>query len=150
LKSGACAGEAIDSGLDQAKDGKGMLYEGFIYGADSELIGPGSPTTVESEDSPAQRLLPGTSSTSEEWQIGDTFALYLMFKPSGGTSIWVALSEETWGWNGVADWNGTEWTEKSGTIEGPPPNLVPTDDSLLPVWTHLATLKLGSCSKQGG
>lgn len=83
-------------------------------------------------DSPGSEPL--TSSYLKE-TASDSFQMYLMFKPSAGTTptIWVPLRVVNWSWAGEATRSGTAWLLTSASNAANPPD---ADATTHPTWTR--------------
>jgi hypothetical protein len=87
-------------------------------------------TDANSNDSPGVPF----QSNYQAVSIDESFDMFLMFKPSGETSIWVPLKKIAWGWSAQADFV-TSWslTGTSSTFADPP-----ADSTVHPQWSQNA------------
>jgi hypothetical protein len=85
------------------------------------------------EDSPSVRLEPDMS----HWSRTDSFASYLMFRPSGSNTIWVPLRHVPWDWHGSATRTGTPnvWVLDPGSGKNVGPDVNSTAE---PEWSGRA------------
>jgi hypothetical protein len=96
---------------------------------------PGSVSSSEAIDAPAESLDNSTNSVWKTVSTSDNFTMWLMFKPAGGQ--WVPLKGVTWTWAGTAilnaiPTNGNYWS-LTGSSNG---NATPTnsDSTTYPQW----------------
>lgn len=63
--------------------------------------------------------------------VGSTYTMWLMFKPSGGDSIWIPLRSVDWRWSGTAKQQDGMWTiTKSDHSESPES----VETTKFPIW----------------
>jgi hypothetical protein len=101
-------------------DGGVALGSPFPYGFDDTFRYP------ITTDSPQSRNLADKIAVN----YSDTFDMWLMYQPNGGK--WVPLQKVTWHWDGVGNWNGTNWVMTSHTDPGNPSG---SDTTVHPTWT---------------
>jgi hypothetical protein len=128
----AGADQHFSSGGQFILDGDlGIQYSG------PQAIAAGGSTTLNGAayaDSPATPLTADLRAKS----ANESFELYLMYKPAGADSIWVTLSQGTWGWAGSTTRTGAPasaanvWTPVAGASM---PSSNGADSTALPVWT---------------
>jgi len=78
-----------------------------------------------SEDSPGftlfpQRLKQGKPNpypqNYDKYYRNDSFKTYLIYRPTGNSTIWVTLSVIEWGWSGTAEYISNEWELTAGGV----------------------------------
>jgi len=80
-------------GAKVADDKEGIPYQ------KSDSINPGEATVISRNDSPAVLL----ERTFAAASASDSFETFLMYQPTGTTTIWVTLAKLSWSWQGEAD-----------------------------------------------
>jgi hypothetical protein len=95
----------------------------------------GTQKTITDTDSPGTPLYAGLKKKT----ANDKYALYLMFKPSVASAIWVPLAKLNWGWTGTAESTdgGTTWTKTSGSQDASNPNGASATE--FPEWSDTKT-----------
>ncbi len=102
--------DTLDSGGAWFLDGSAPYDDGEPVSVTAQQYGD-----VATGDSP----LNGIADDILRFSINEDFRMFLMYRPNGDDSIWVALREIDWGWTAiVAHPAGTQWTEYS--FESPP------------------------------
>lgn len=115
-------------------DGLGIQYDG------PQPISAGGSATLDGwkyADSPWIPL----SASDRSASASERFELYLMYKPSGGDSIWVTLGMAEWSWAGATTRIGApasvanNWNPATGAALTPAGSGSGTDSTQLPTWT---------------
>lgn len=93
-----------------------------------------SASSNSANDSPRSPL----DNTLLKKSADDSFEMWLLFKPSGATSIWVPLRKVSWSWSGVATRNGNIWDLSSPSNSVNPASV---DSTTHPEWTRVINLQ---------
>ncbi|MGI9069599.1 MAG: hypothetical protein ACR2HX_24735 [Pyrinomonadaceae bacterium] len=86
-------------------------------------------STASTNDSPRSGAL---TSSYLEYTTSDSFEMWLMFKPSGASSIWVPLRRVPWSWSGTTVRSGATWSLSSSSHSV----TSDADSTAFPIWTY--------------